>query len=286
VWGVTKAFFVFLCFVSSAFAAVDIVPTCRATSAAAAEPPAQQARRIFEPPIPLAQQPFPHSLVEVAKSLMRRYPKTYDQRHVPTTERQIKDEALALAQNRRAISINAKGGHQYRYDPVTRGFEIISPAGEIVFFWPLGADGPFHGHSDHMAFLAHIGENGSLLRPGFGVPEDHMLRLPKESLRGHWDKHHGEAPEWSTPEKYEQDAIKFAASDNGSYLVSRQVEGNNETLLKYDPQSNRFLVLRFIRRETRWELITYFKPSPARHKQATNVEYFFSKLDPKDKSKY
>jgi len=188
---VTKAIFILSCFVSSGFAAVNAVPPCRETSAAAAEPPTQPVRRIFEPPLSLALQPFPHSLTEVAKSLTRRYPKTYDQRHLPTTERQIKDEALALAQNRRAISINAKGGHQYRYDPVTRGFEIISPAGEIVFFWPLGADGPFHGYKDHMAFLAHIGDNGSLLRPGLGLPEEHMLRLPKESLRGHWEKHHG-----------------------------------------------------------------------------------------------
>lgn len=203
-------------------------------------------------------------------------------RGLPSHAAQLKlrEEALALAANPYAISVNSEGaGYQYRFDVQSGNLEIITKEGKIVFFWKLEPGNFFHGFKDHIDFFVKAAAEGNL-RPGFGIPRDQLGEFSTGSLKVHHDRHGREDVKWRTPEGYQEDALKFAQSDDSTFLIIRKKDNNGEHLIKYDPVSNRFLVMKWLPRQSEWTFITFYKPDPARTPHASNIEHFLSQLDP------
>jgi len=210
------------------------------------------------------------------------------------SESKIATEAAQLASKRfgpGVYSVNPKESYQVRYDEATKHFAIIAKegrlAGQVVFFYPLG-EVPIPGFSDHLSFL-NAATDGRSFGPALGVSPLQIARLIPESLRVHYDKHGLEnAAKWTSAEKYEEDAIAFAGSDNPRLLLIQKHERTGDVLIKYDPVENVMLVLtRQYRLEDdkipQWRITTYFRPSVAKHKMGTNLRYFLSHLAPSER---
>lgn len=261
---------------------------CRRVPASEAERPLT----FFARPIPLQSygDPFAPGVLKSLAELVRT--ETRHRGPASDLEQGLADRASFLAQKsfaQGAFAIDPMPGYQIRYDKNTHDFAIISNAGpskgQVIFFYPLGPNN-VAGFGSHLGLLGAAAKDAAL-RPGFGIPEESVSRLLPRSLESHFKKHAGEAgEEWHSPEAYENDAVAFAKSDNPRNLVIHKTDDTGEHLLKYDPVTNRFLVLTRQVKQLRagepvqWRITTFFRPNPAKHGKGSNIRFFLSLLAP------
>lgn len=105
-----------------------------------------------------------------------------------------------------------------------------------------------------------------------GVPTPSSTFRDPKLLEQHWVKHKKDF-NFSTKAEYEEAASKFLNSPRDGSGVFQVIRKDSSDIIRFNPKTNEFGILsndKFVR--------TYYKPDPAEHGFATNMEYFLNQM--------
>ena len=115
-------------------------------------------------------------------------------------------------------------------------------------------------------FIDELGLAGTSGGSGHPIWTPANGKTPAENAYGHWNKHGQEFPEYQNSLQYVEGAHSFVSAPPASAVT--KVRPNGDTVI-YDPVSDKFAV-----QAANGAPRTMFRPDPAKHGYASNLDYF------------